>query len=54
MESLKRRRKPGRPRVKDKVKLVSIYLKTSDRLRIESKFGRVQDALTKVVLPLCG
>lgn len=43
--------KPGRPKKKDKVKVVSAYLKKSEQDAIEKKFGNITEALRAEVLP---
>lgn len=46
-------KKPGRPKSSDKVRVVSAYLKDSEKKRINNKYGSITDALRIVVLPKC-
>lgn len=57
METKKKKNLPGRPRKKDKVKVVSAYLKESEQAAINKKYGNITEALRAEVLPelvLCG
>lgn len=57
MEQKKKKNLPGRPRKKDKVKVVSAYLKESEQAAINKKYGNITEALRAEVLPelvLCG
>lgn len=49
-----KKRKPGRPKSKDKVKVVSAYLKESEQQTINNRYGNITIALRKEVLPKCG
>jgi len=46
--------KAGRPKITDKVKVVSAYLKESEQKKINRKYGNVTEALRAEVLPKCG
>jgi len=46
--------KPGRPKVKDKVKVRSAYLTDTENKSIVSKFGSITKAIRANVLPVCG
>lgn len=48
---MKKEKKAGRPKKKDKVKVVSAYLKKSEQAAIEKKFGNITEALRSEVLP---
>lgn len=48
------KKKAGRPKKKDKVKVVSAYLTISEQNKIERKHGNITKALRNEVLPKCG
>ncbi len=50
----KKKSAAGRPKIADKVKVVSAYLKDSERKRVVKKYGSVTDAIRMEVLPKCG
>lgn len=50
----KKKNGAGRPKVKDKVKVVSAYLKDSEKAKIEKKYGNITTAIREEVLPECG
>lgn len=47
-------KKIGRPKVKDKVKVVSAYLTESEKKRVEKRYQNITKALRAEVLPKCG
>lgn len=47
-------KKAGRPKKKDKVKVVSAYLTESENKRVIRKYGSATKAIRKEVLPKCG
>lgn len=48
---MKKIKKAGRPKKKDKVKVVSAYLKESEQAAINKKYGNITEALRVEVLP---
>lgn len=48
------KRKPGRPKVKDKVKCFFVYLSNSDKIKIVKKYKSLTNALKLEALPKCG
>lgn len=50
----KKKNGAGRPKIKDKVKVVSAYLKDSEKSRIEKKYDNITEAIRVEVLPKCG
>lgn len=46
--------KAGRPRVKNKVKMMSAYLTETEQAQIKRKYGNLTLAARKEVLPKCG
>jgi hypothetical protein len=46
--------KPGRPKVKDKVRVVSAYLTDDQKKKILKKYGKLTDAIKIEILPKCG
>lgn len=50
-----KKRGRGRPtKGTDKVKLVPLYLKDSDKKKVCKKFGNATNAVKTLVLPKCG
>ena len=50
----KKKNGAGRPKIADKVKVVSAYLKDSEKKKVIKKYGSVTDAIRVEVLPKCG
>ena len=50
-----KKKNPGRPKKSDsdKVKTEYVYIRKSDKKKIEAKFGDLTKALTEGVLPEC-
>lgn len=48
-----KKRKAGRPKVADKVKVISAYLTESEQRRVERKFGNLSKAVRAKVLTEC-
>lgn len=46
-----KKKKAGRPKKKDKVKVISAYLKESEQAAINKKYGNITEALRQEVLP---
>lgn len=46
--------KPGRPKVKDKVRVVSAYLTDSQKKAVLKKYENLTEAIKIEVLPKCG
>ena len=49
-----KKKKPGRPKVINKVKVVSAYLTVSDQNKVNKKYGNLTEAVKAEVLPKCG
>lgn len=47
------KKKAGRPKVTNKVKVVSIYLTDTEKAKIIKKYGKISDAVRKEILPKC-
>jgi len=50
----KKKNGAGRPKIADKVKVVSAYLKDSEKKRIQKKYENITNAIRLEVLPKCG
>jgi hypothetical protein len=48
------KKKVGRPKKTNKVKLVPLYLNDEDKARVFRKYGNATIAVKKVILPKCG
>lgn len=48
------KKKAGRPKVKDKVKVVSAYLTVSENTKVVRKYKSITKAIRQEVLPKCG